>query len=85
MRTYHAQKSPRSVAGLRADTDPVPRTRHIELDVFPRTAVCVSRARRLGDGIVGSEDFEGARVTCCAVGSLVRSALRDVSRGLVIV
>ena len=63
---HHAEQPPRRVARLRADAHPVPCARHVERNVLPRPAVGVAGTRLLGLGVVGAEDFEGARVACGA-------------------
>lgn len=64
----HAQYPPGGVCGLGADTDPVPGTINVEVDVlvkFFRVAVRV----RLGDGVIGANDLNGFRISCRSAGS----------------
>jgi hypothetical protein len=66
----HAQQPPRRIARLRAHAHPVPRARNVEPDVFPRASVGVAWSWGLRLGVVGAEDFEGARVAGCSGGAL---------------
>jgi hypothetical protein len=43
--------------------------------------MCVAGPWRLGFGIVGSEDFEGARVACCSGGGVRLCDLRGLGSG----
>jgi hypothetical protein len=67
---HHAQQPPRRIARLRAHAHPVPRARNVEPDVFPRASVGVAGPWGLRLGVVGTEDFEGARVAGCSGGAL---------------
>jgi hypothetical protein len=76
---HHAQQPPRRITRLRAHTHPVACPRNVEPDVFPWAAVRVARSWGLGLWIVGAEDFEGARVTCCS--GRVLEKLKEVELG----
>lgn len=81
---HHAQQPPRGVARLRAHADPVPRARHVQLDVFPRPAVRVARSWGLGVRVVGPEDFERATVARSAGGVLARARGTEGRKGRVV-
>jgi hypothetical protein len=58
MISYHRQQPPNRIARLCADTQPVLCPAHIELDVFLLSVAGRGADGGLGDGVVGSEDFE---------------------------
>jgi hypothetical protein len=66
-KSYHRQQPPNSIARLCADTQPVLRPAHIELDVFLLSVAGRGADGGLGDWVVGSEDFEGFGVARGAV------------------
>lgn len=66
--TYHTQQPPRRIARLRTYTNPIPRSRNVQPDVFPWPAVCVAGPWGLRLGVVGAEDFEGAGVARRPIG-----------------
>lgn len=56
----HTQQSPRRLRRLRTHAQPILCAQRIESDVFEFLALAVGG--ELGDGIVGTEDFEGERI-----------------------
>jgi len=74
---YHCQQPPNGIAGLCADSQPVLCPAHIELDVFLLAVAGRCADRGLGDGVVGSEDFEGFGIARGAVGVLLAHVRLD--------
>jgi hypothetical protein len=60
--THHRKQPPRRVTRLRTNTKPVFCPYRIELDVFIRPALAISRQFR--DRVVRPEDFDGLAVAC---------------------
>lgn len=79
--SYHSQQSPNGITGLRADTQPVLRSAHIELDVLLFPVAGLGADGCLWDGVVGSEDFEGFGVARGAAVGLAIDLLVCVSQG----
>ena len=50
------------ITRLRADTQPILRARHIDLDVLDFAIALLGAHGRLGDGVVDAEDFHGLAV-----------------------
>ena len=73
--SYHRHQPPDRIARLRAHTEPVLCAHCVELDVLDGLSNAVGR--RLGDRVIGANDFERLGVA----GGAVRAARGEVSGG----